>query len=361
MRLARRRERRRIARKGNLGRRRSNLAAAIRERIAKLPAGAPLRNRIPLVIPTVFSLKDNFSETVGLISDIRKFALRDFQPVDLFFSEVVEIEPAALTVLTAEIFRCRKLRQSSRQPMVSGYYPKSPVIYKQLHQVGFFRLLDIVDEYHPDPESEDDVDRIVLPFVTDAIVTAERSAMFIDLLAELIEGAVALDDQSKRYLQGAIIEAMKNAGEHAYKVRPADPPLGHRWWLTGAFDRASREVSIVLFDQGVGIPATLEPDLLDFAQALASATLKPSDSLMIEVATRTSRTSTMQPGRGQGFRTMRKFVDHCDDGHLIVYSNCGHYVYTRAGNSRGDHAQSLGGTLIQWQFKHSAQVSVEAL
>ncbi|MCX5511746.1 hypothetical protein, partial [Pseudomonas sp. BJa3] len=65
-------------------------------------------------------------------------------------------------------------------------------------------------------------------------MTAERSAWFIDQLAALIEDAVPMDERSKRYLQGAIVEAMKNAGEHAYKLKPQYQALGHRWWLTGA-------------------------------------------------------------------------------------------------------------------------------
>lgn len=361
IRLSRRRERHRVRRDGSRGARKAALLAAINAHAGNRPSWAPKRNRVPLKLPKILSLRDNYAETVQLITDIRHNVLQEYRPVDLFFNEVEHLEPAALTVLTAEIFRCRQLRRLGGKPLLSGYYPRNAQIYRQLREIGFFRLLEIVDNHVPE-EDEEHSGKYVLPFFTDAIVTADRSALFIDLLSDLIQGAVEMDDRSKRYLQGAIIEAMKNAGEHAYKLRPSLPALGHRWWLTGAVDKESREVSILLFDQGVGIPATLQPDLLDVIESLSRAQgFQPRDSLMIEVATRPGNTSTYQAGRGKGFKTMRKFVDDCDDGDLFVYSNHGHYIYARSGTARGDEPLSLGGTLIQWRFRHSEKLAVDAL
>lgn len=362
IRLTRRRERRRLMRRRGHGARRKGLHDAILEHWGQRPAGAPNRSRVPIMVPKVLSLRENYAETVKFISDIRHQALTEYRPVDLFFSELESIEPAALTVLTAEIFRCRKLRRIGGRPAVSGYYPSDPEIYRQLREIGFFRLLEIVDRHPPTADKDARPSKMVLPFLTDAIVTPDRSADFIDALSELIGDAVPMDERSKRYLQGAIIEAMKNAGEHAYKLRTRHQPLGHRWWLTGAVDHEAREAFILLFDQGVGIPATLEPELRDIVQSLTQLEgMAPRDSLMIEVATRPGNTSTGQSGRGKGFKTMRKFIDACDDGELFVYSDHGHYVYARGGTARGDQPLSIGGTLIQWRFKHSETLAVSAL
>lgn len=361
IRLARERERHRLRRQMDTDTRRTRLLALVNQYQHQLPADAPRRRRIPLIVPKILSLKDNYDETLKLIVDIRKYTLEGYHPVDLFFNEVQHLEPAALTVLTAEIHRCRNLRRVNGKPAVSGYYPSDPEIYRQLQEIGFFRLLEIKDQLPPNHAADGSRTRIVLPFLTDAVVTAERSAWFIDQLAALIQDAVPMDDRSKRYLQGAVVEAMKNAGEHAYKLRPEFQALGHRWWLTAAFDLEKREVAILLFDQGVGIPATLEPDLLDKMESLSKAEgLAPRASLMIEIATRPGESSTGQSGRGQGFKTMRKFIDFCDDGDLIVYSNTGNYLYARNGTARDDRSLSLGGTLIQWRFRHSEQVTVAA-
>lgn len=361
VRLQKERERHRVQRLDGGKRSRSSYNRLVAEYHSRLPLDAPRRNRIALVVPSELSLKDNYEETVAFIDALRLHALQEFRPVDLFFENVVYLEPAALTVLTAEIHRCRNLRRIGGKPAVSGYYPTDPAIYRQLREIGFFRLLDIADRAPAETRSGDGAERLVLPFLTDAYVTSDRSAQFIDLLADAIEGAAPMDEQSKRYLQGAIVEAMKNSAEHAYKLKPRYQALGHRWWLTGVFDRTANEVSIILFDQGVGIPATLEPDLLDIIESLTRAQgLQPRDSLMIEVATRPGQTSTGQSGRGLGFKTMRKFVDACDDGDLIVYSNHGNYLYARSGTARGDGSLSLGGTLIQWRFRHSGPIMVTA-
>jgi hypothetical protein len=358
-RLQLKRERRRIRRVSSKRRASAEFASLLHHYQAALPSNAPRRKRIPLIVPKVLSLKENYAETVGFINDIRTHALQEYRPVDLFFGDVEKLEPAALTVLTAEIHRCRNLRGKKS---VSGYYPTDIEIFRQMSDIGFFRLLSITDRAPKRSDEDSEPTKFVLPFVTDALVTSERSAAFIDLIVKVVQDVVAMDDASQRYLQGAIVEAMKNAAEHAYKLRPHFQALGHRWWLTGAFDREAKEVSILLFDQGVGIPATLEPDLLDIIQSLvASEGIRARDSLMIEVATRPDKTSTGQSGRGQGFKTMRKFVDFCDDGDLIVYSNHGHYIYARTGTARGDAALSLGGTLIQWRFRHSESVTVSGL
>lgn len=333
--------------------RESRMLALIADHRAILPFKPLNASRIPLMVPAILSLRNNYSETVALIRAIRTYALQQYLPVDLYFDNVEEIEADALTVLTAEIHRCRYLRRIGGKALVSGTYPQNANIYGQLKSIGFFRLLNIA-ERPPEIEAEAEPTRIVLPFITDAEVTPERTDAFLEALVGAIKGTVDMDEKSQRYLYGAIIEATKNAGEHAYRIRPPYQAAGHRWWLTGSFDLANREVSILLFDQGAGIPNTLEPDLRNRAESIFKGEgLNPPDSLLIEIATRTGETSTGQSGRGKGFRTMRKFIDACDDGDLNVYSNSGLYTYARAGASRTDNADSLGGTLIQWRFRHS--------
>ncbi|MCR5875156.1 hypothetical protein LRS10_13740 [Phenylobacterium sp. J426] len=336
----------------------SELDLLVRKHLAELSFQPISKKRIPIVVPRTLSLRENYGETVKLVHAIRTYALDGFKPLDLYFDGVQTVEPAALMVLTAEIQRCRNLRKIGGKPLVHGTYPKSPTVHETLRRMGFFKLLQI-DENVPEgagdpPES----DVLVVPFLTDAEVKTERTAEFLDILTRIISGVVEMDDRAERYLYGAIIEAMKNAGEHAYKLKPQHQAMGRRWWLSGALDLARKEVSILLFDQGVGIPATLEPDLKTYAESLASdLRIHPSDSLMIEVATRSGQTSTGQAGRGQGFASMRKFVDACDDGDLLVYSNFGLYSYSRAGSSRSDEGTSLGGTLIQWRFRHSEKIT----
>lgn len=337
------------------------LKVLIEQNIGFLDAPPIHRNRIPLKVPEILSLKENYGETMKVINDLRHYALDHFLAVDLYFDFVEYVEPAALMVLAAEIHRCRNLRRKYGQPIVSGTYPREPQIYRQLSRAGFFKLLKLKDDHVP-PDDGDAQAIVIVPFITDREATAVRAANFIDILVEMTSGTIEMDDRHQRYLQGALVEAMKNAGEHAYRLKAPHQPMGRRWWLSAAFDVGQREVSIMLFDQGAGIPATLEPSLLSRVASIARLEgIQPRDSLMIEIATRPGETSTRQAGRGLGFHTMRKFVDSCEDGELFVYSNAGHYMYSRAATSRGDEALSLGGTLIQWRFRHSSVLNVAEL
>lgn len=335
--------------------RRTRIQTLIEQHSALFPYPTGDQTRLPLLVPSRLSLRDNYDDTVALVNSIRSYALDQFIPVQLFFDQVTEVEPAALMVLTAEIHRCRSLRRHSGRPLVHGTYPNDPAVYAQLRESGFFKLLQIEDINPPEDEASTVV---VLPFLTDVEVPPERAEAFIDRLAQIIAGVVLMDEKSNRYLFGAVIEAMKNSYEHAYKLRPPHQMMGRRWWLTGALDIGRREVSILLFDQGIGIPHTLEPSLKARAESLAKLEgLTPPDSLMIEIATRIGQTSTGQSGRGRGFMTMKKFVDACDDGDLFIYSNFGLFAYNRNGSDRLEQGVSLGGTLIQWRFRHSATVT----
>jgi hypothetical protein len=39
--------------------------------------------------------------------------------------------------------------------------------------------------------------------------------------------------------------------------------MPHRWWMSSEVNLSKNEVTILFFDQGVGIPRTLAPDLYE--------------------------------------------------------------------------------------------------
>jgi len=280
-------------------------------------------------------------------------------PIDLYFDHLEKIETSAALALTAEMFRCRQIGKFRDYNLLTGNYPKNPNAFEQLKMLGFFELLEIEDGSEA-PEEQSDHSRFTLKFMTDGQVRSDKLGYFIDLFVKAIGSTIEIDEQTNRYLYAAIVEAMKNAREHAYKLRPEYQTAGHRWWLTADFNRATGEFSFILFDQGVGIPRTLTPTTWDSFEAMRKDFERsPSDSLLIEMATRPGRTSTDQQGRGKGFATMRKFVDACDDGELLIYSNRGHYKYSRSDQDRREFDASLGGTLVEWRVRHtSATVSL---
>jgi hypothetical protein len=119
---------------------------------------------------------------------------------------------------------------------------------------------------------------------------------------------------------------------------------------------------IMLYDQGIGIPETIDADLVETIRAaIAGETdlkLHVSDGYTIKLATEIWRTTTGQGGRGRGFRDMKRFVDHCNDGELRVLSNRGSYTYVTESESFEDLPLSSGGTIIEWRFRSETPVEM---
>lgn len=109
----------------------------------------------------------------------------------------------------------------------------------------------------------------------------------------------------------------------------------------------------MVLDQGAGVPATLDPTLIERALSLGRFHgLQPRDSELIKNASELRRTSIGSSGRGKGIETMKRFIDTTGDGELNIYSNRGLYIHSSDGeDSTIDHDGTLGGTLVQWRVQ----------
>jgi hypothetical protein len=324
--------------------------------LSLLPSSA--RRRIPLIVPEVLSLEHNYDETVRLVNDLRKLVLERRLPVFIRFKGVKQLELAATLYLTAELYRCRHLTTGGfmgQWRLVNGDYPVDGPIHAQLIELGFYEVLGIPSADPGDYPQADGGPKMV-SFRTNTTSDPEAAGKFLSELSRL---GAPLSAQNQRDLQGCLVEAMANAIDHAYKFdRELKNAIPKRWWLTGLADPKTREVGIVVFDQGHGIPRTLDRTLFEWLQiVVAGLTENSPDSKLIEAATQLRRTSTGLQGRGKGFSTMMKFVDRCEDGELLVYSACGSHLYSRRNGTLGVHGAdrtlSLGGTLIQWRVRPS--------
>jgi hypothetical protein len=298
---------------------------------------------------------------MNAIALLRDSVLLRNEPVMIYFDQVASLEPAALLLLIAEIYRCRNLRPSRGGRIVNGNYPTQKDVFLQLREMGFYRLIE-VDERLSIPDGEQKKDRpYFIPFATHKGVNPEFAATFCELAST---GAFPMNEVALGRMVGALKEAMGNAEEHAYALPEhfslTYPIMSGRWWVTGYVDPTNHEMMITFFDQGVGIPNKLEAELFDIVRsALSTKTWSPSDGYMIAAATELYRTSTGLSGRGKGFRDMKKFVDTCDDGELWVLSNRGSYRYVRDKEHIADNTASIVGTLIEWRVRHSAAIEVE--
>src|SRR3546814_11461748 len=98
-------------------------------------------------------------------------------------------------------------------------------------------------------------DLVFLRFVSDNRVPAPEVDRFVGIVEKHI---VALNELARERLVAAIIEAMANTLDHAHPNPTQLGTMRNRWWMSSRVNLADNEVTIVLFDQGVGIPNTLD-------------------------------------------------------------------------------------------------------
>lgn len=318
--------------------------------------------RHQLILPETLSFRENFAETSATIDVIRAKALNENTPVFIHFDRVRLLEPAAALVLVAEVYRCQKLRVFRSGRFISGNYPVDAAVHEQLRGMGFFKLLGIAENVSQLTENGNIGQPIFLKFVTGTRVENE----FIDRFVSVVENhIVQLSEIARARLVGAIIEAMGNTLDHANKAITQYQSMQQRWWLSASVNVEQHEVAILLFDQGVGIPRTLDANAYEKINAALvnlfniRISANPTDGSKIRAATELHRSGTGQPGRGKGFRTMKTFVDACNDGELRVLSNRGCYHYMPQSEMHDDESTSIGGTLIEWRFRSGELVDID--
>ena len=301
-------------------------------------------NWTDLIVPKTLCLETNYDETVGLLKNLRTVALKERRPVRLVFDETKHITASALLRVLAEIHRCRLVRGAH---LVSGTYPTEEKLERMLSAMGFFEILGVrnrlsINRTHP---------MNYIKFASsDKLVEHQSRHLRTELLGEKIE----MQNRAKMSLQRAITEAMLNAIEHAYpKESQKSHPGKSRWWLGGTFNRATKNLTIMFCDLGVGIPATVTKlYLIEHIRAVLSILpgFPVDDGDMIKAAMALGRTRTGKSTRGKGLNDLKKFIDLAGEGELRIYSKKGAYIYTAGGCEQVEnHRLSIGGTLIKWR------------
>ena len=317
-------------------------------------------DREQIYLPDECSLHDRHDDLTNMLTLLRNATLVRGVSAMLHFEDVVRIDPAAAIVLLAEIHRIRNLRGVDS---VLGTYPRLRTVYDHLVEMGFYRLLSVSElDNIPAPEASSRRP-VFLRFITGNRVDATLVDSFVSVLEKHI---FTMNEKARGRLVAAVVEAMANTLDHAHPTPVPGMTMTNRWWMTSWVDLAAQEVTIMLFDQGVGIPVTLEPTAYESIRAaligfvtLRGIAASPLDGEMILAATEFHRSSTGQPGRGKGFKNMKQFVDICTDGELRVLSNRGRYSYVAGRNECGDMINSIGGTLVEWRFRHNGSVEID--
>ena len=152
--------------------------------------------------------------------------------------------PSAALVLASEVDRWNQRIKGRIRAELPSWQPE---IKQLLCEMGYFELLKI-----PKPEVDDSTKSTVFLKFTRGDVADPNAGAIAKQFRIDVEAMVGTSIK-KHFLFEGLSEAITNVGQHAYP----DPTLFRQWWLSASIDRKEKKLSIVFYDQGVGIPTTL--------------------------------------------------------------------------------------------------------
>lgn len=297
--------------------------------------------------PPIFSLNDSFDAVVQCINKIQQVGFGKKQKgvkkiVD--FSTIHSLEPAAALVLSAEIDRWRRLGGFKPRPHKLEKWDTQVLL--QFDEMGLFKLLYGIDPFRVSEPAK-------IRWIPFKYGKGDGGPPADQMLADLTQIAGPIPERTIFY--DAITEALLNVANHAYRGDRHDFPcqiIKGGWWIAGAFDSESRELTGIVYDQGLGIPKTLpRSKLWEKIRGFANmATGSNDDGQLIKAAIEASRTSTQLSNRGLGLPQILGVIDEIGEGMLRVISGRGEIRYGKSGIQVINHSKSLGGTLIEWRI-----------
>jgi len=321
-------------------------------------AGTRLASRKIVTIspPAEFSFSKNYDATVRCLRDLKSavFAKNgEGKRAEIFLdlSKVKNISLAGALVLGAEIHRWRKQRGPGlRARNINEWTPR---VRRILTSIGFFKLLRVKIPNRIKSEA-DSSEVTILPMIS----STELSPELLQKILEDLRSVAEILHQDP-FVYGALVEAAYNAKLHAY---PEDhdyefPPIIQGWWATASWNPEEGIVKFLVYDQGVGIPATLprwqgwEQIRAWLSSTLGSIAVNLKDSSnLIQAAIRIDRTS-LQGGHGKGLQDVIAPVEGTPGSSVRILSGNGSVLYDHSGNiEKKDEALHIGGTLIEWRL-----------
>lgn len=307
-------------------------------------------NKIIIPVPEVLDLAGNRHHTYEVARACRTNCLVHKKQSLLDFRETKIISSAAVLFLVAEIDRCRRFAGVN---MLSGTFPRDKTLNTQMRDSGFYDALGVKCNID-DTEKVFPVEYIK---VRSGVQADGRIAR--ELRQALLGPQEELFDKGKRnsFFRG-LSEAMTNVSQHAYPPDLVGPikTIDKGWWMLGHINKKSKQLKIMIVDQGVGIPRTLPRKYREvmnefFAKVGVTA---PTDGNVIRAAMEVGRSRTLQTNRGKGLNDLKEIIDRCQAGSLRILSKKGEYCY-KITNGRVDESarssdESLNGTLVEWSI-----------
>lgn len=295
-----------------------------------------------LIAPKNLNLSADAEEVLDFFSVLRRVSSIGGR-LYIDFTKIETLSPLCALLFTSEIDHWRRYGKKKLRVVDSDKW--SPRVKDLLSQMGFNEYLKPVNTFYPDYSNKTSLKYLKLRSGT------YGDAKIADELAQEIEKMTGLIENSHLLHEG-LTEAMINSKKWAY---PDSVPDNKRmWWVTGSYNPETKLGIIMIYDHGIGIPATLpRSGLIESYKSLLQdwGILAPDDAYWIKAAMNVGRTASNLRNRGKGLRDIQQFVLGGNGGMLRIISGKGEYRLYHDGREETIlHRNSLNGTLIAWEI-----------
>jgi hypothetical protein len=314
------------------------------------------REIIRIIPPADFSFSRNYDATVKCLRAFKKAVFSrtsDGRPSTIFLdlSAIEHISLAGALVLGAEFHRWSDHRRSRLR--ASNIDEWKPNVRNILDNLGFFELLNVRIPRTIEMEPLDS-EITVLPMISSTKLDAEllqKTLVQLNTVAQILH--------QDPFIYGALVQAAYNAKLHAYPEEHEYefPPTIKGWWATASWNPVDGHVKFLVYDQGVGIPATLPRwQGWESVRSWLVAKLGPlgvnlnDASHLIEAALAVDRTS-LEGGHGKGLQDVVAVVRSTAGSSVRILSGTGTVLYHYNGLvEKKDEMLHIGGTLVEWRI-----------
>jgi hypothetical protein len=272
------------------------------------------------------------------------------------FSKVREMSVPVAVIIAAELDRWSRIRKTQLRTRNSKRW--QPRVRQLLDRIGAFELLGIRKVVEETEMYSNEL--FILKIRSGEKSDNEKVGKLQEDLAKI--GTATPRFTPKPYVFEGLSEAVLNCIDHAYLAtkdeKPKYPYAGHRWWASACVDPDKRSLRFFIYDQGVGIPATIKNKRGwrdEIAKRFKSAGFLTSHANVIEGAIEVGRTRTDQDGRGKGLGQMVDVIAKAGAGSIRIVSGHGDVTVDPQGKVKKTKLSShIGGTLIEWSIPFDA-------
>lgn len=310
---------------------------------------------IILTLPETMNFSHEYDTTVQYISAIRRLAGRQgvrsraYSLGSVNFDNLLSISTSAALVLTAELSKWDDILNNKVVPITQNWNPN---ILQQFFELGFFDLFKN-NPFQKTDLKENQSDVKLVKYIKGRCGDSKKSR---DLRIQLRD-VIGEDIDKWMFLRSGIDEAVTNVSHHAYPSYSGMNGIEKNWYLSGSYNSTTRELKIVFYDQGIGIPKSLPTTefgerLLRYISTKFSFAEGMQHEIMLKAAIQLERTSTADSDRGKGLQDFLEFIKQRDNGYLSIISLKGLYKFTNKFGKFQEKSTSfnraINGTLIIW-------------